>query len=323
METKKNKIAFHDNTINLRGSSVAMFDYAHFNETLLGNKSIIVLRKDKVKESDIKALLKFVKRFKIFIYENILDFERILEEEKCSFLYCIKYGTNDGIYSKKVKTIIHCVFDMSDPHGDIYSGVSRVLANKFYKTDYLPHMISLKPDNRFHLKQSLGIKDNDLVFGRYGGMDTFNIEFCWNVIERIVNERTDIYFVFVNTPQIKIHKNIIYLNCITEENEKNAFINTCDAFLECGTMGHTFGLSIGEFSVNNKPIIAYLGDNLWNCAHIDILREKGIYFRNEVEFYNILNNFNKNWCIGNYNAYEKFTPELIMEEFHRKFLEEN
>jgi hypothetical protein len=36
------KIAFWDNGLGERGTTVALYDYAHFNEVLLGNKSIIL-----------------------------------------------------------------------------------------------------------------------------------------------------------------------------------------------------------------------------------------------------------------------------------------
>jgi hypothetical protein len=37
-------VAFLSNKITLRGTEVAIYDYAHYNETLLGNKSIIITR---------------------------------------------------------------------------------------------------------------------------------------------------------------------------------------------------------------------------------------------------------------------------------------
>jgi len=34
-------ILFYDPNLNERGTSIAVYDYAHYNETILGNKSII------------------------------------------------------------------------------------------------------------------------------------------------------------------------------------------------------------------------------------------------------------------------------------------
>ena len=36
------KIAFHDNQLGERGTTVAVFDYAYYNKHILGNESIIM-----------------------------------------------------------------------------------------------------------------------------------------------------------------------------------------------------------------------------------------------------------------------------------------
>ena len=46
------KIAFHSNQLCIRGTEVALFDYAHYNETILGNKSYIISDANK----DLQAL---------------------------------------------------------------------------------------------------------------------------------------------------------------------------------------------------------------------------------------------------------------------------
>ena len=240
----------------------------------------------------------------------------------CDVLYCIKYGLNDGILSKKVKTIIHCVFDMTEPHGDVYAGVSSSLSKKFGSTLYVPHMISLKKNNNSNLKTILGIPENGIVFGRYGGIDTFDLKWCWNVIEEIVNERDDIYFLLNNTVKLKEHNQIKYQKNIVSEEDKNKFINTCDCYIECGSLGHSFGLAIGEFSVFNKPIMAYKNKNIWNRAHIDILGDNALYFENKEEFKSLLCGFRKDYYIGkDLNFYRDYSPEKVMEKFKAVFLE--
>ena len=182
-------------------------------------------------------------------------------------------------------------------------------------------MISLQPSiNGENLRQELKIPDDAIVFARYGGMDTFNIPFCWQVIYNILETRENIYFLFINTPRPFEHKRMIHLPKITSDYDKNKFISTCDAHLECGTLGHSFGLAIAEFSVNNKPIIAY-NKNLWNTAHIDILKDKGIYFTTSDEFYNILTTFDpKKYKDLDLNCYREYTPEKVMRQFEKIFL---
>lgn len=316
----KMKIAFYNPRICIRGTSNALYDYAHFNETILGNKSIIITS---LEAHDKEGLSKYKSRFEIFFCKDLEAVEKVLTLEEVNVLYCIKYGKNDGFYSRRIKTVVHCVFDMSEPHGDIYAGVSKDLASKFNSTLFVPHMISLIPSySKANLRKKLNIPENAIVFGRYGGMDTFNLNFCWNAIKKILENRKDVYFLFINTPNIYSHERIIHLPVITEDKDKNEFICTCDAYLECGTMGHSFGIAIGEFSVNNKPIIAYRDESLWNTAHISILGDKGLYYRNEEEFYNILNTFDpKVYSECDMNCYRNYNPHTVMKAFSKTFLE--
>lgn len=95
------------------------------------------------------------------------------------------------------------------------------------------------------------------MFGRYGGVETFDITFVYNSIKEILNKRNDIYFIFMNTNKFYIHKNIIYLNGTTDMYIKKKFINTTDALLHAREGGETFGLTCGEFAVCLKPVITY------------------------------------------------------------------
>ena len=302
----------------MRGTSVALYDYAKYNEELLGNQSIIIIPKNGI--NDELGLNHFQNRFKVLFYDGIEKLENLLSDEKVDIMYCIKYGKNDGIFSKKTKTVIHCVFDMTEPHGDVYAGVSKSLANKFGSNLFVPHMVSIKKE-KGNFREKLGIPSDAIVFGRYGGEDTFNIIFCIEVIKEILESRKDIYFLFTNTFQID-HPRVLYLPKTTSFEEKSKFINTCDAHLECGSLGHSFGLSIAEFSSHNKPIITYNSTGLWNTEHIRILDKAGIYFSNKEEFFNILNTFDpKEFRDKDLNMYKEFTPEKVMVIFKEKFID--
>ena len=320
------KIAFHDTHLGIRGTSVAMYDYANYNEILLKdqhglpNSSIIVVPENS-SQNDSLGVERFKSRFQVFTYKDLNDLENILEREKCDMLYCIKYGHNDNVFSRRIKTVIHCVFDMSQPHGDVYAGVSQAVAEKYNKTLFVPHMISLGNEACGNLREQLGIPSNSIVFGRYGGMDTFDLPFCRRAIVDIVNSFENIYFLFSNTPEFYKHQQIKYVSKMVDEKEKLKFIQTCDAYIECGSMGHSFGLAIGEFSVVNKPIIAYKGiaqgNGIWNDAHIKILKEDGIYFTNEIEFFHILTTFIPYKAR---NCYTDYSPEKAMSIFEKVFI---
>src|SRR3990167_9824846 len=137
------KIAFQSYQLDTRGSCVATYDYAHYNETLLKNISIIVV--DENGKNEGIAIRKFTSRFPVYFYKTKEELHSILKKEQCNVLYIIKYGKNDGLYFNDIKTVIHCVFDLSEPHGDVYAGVSENLANKFGWPVFVPHMVGLKP----------------------------------------------------------------------------------------------------------------------------------------------------------------------------------
>lgn len=314
-------VAFYQDQLCVRGTSVAMYDYARYNEEILGNKSIIIIPENGLVRCDPLGLVRFLTRFRVvtFLPGQLDD---VLREEKCDVLYAIKYGKNDGIVSTRVKTVIHCVFDMSEPHGNVYAGVSKQIAEKFGRDIYVPHMIGLRPDeHKDTLREKYRIPSDAIVFGRMGGMDTFDLPFNWSVIEKVVKTRENIYFLFVNTPINLSHPRVIQIDKITDERDKNRFFRTCDAVIEAGSMGHSFGIFLGEASVHNKPIIAYNSPFLWNRAHLDIIGDRGIFFTDENIFYIALAEFDRKKYEGiDLNCYREYSPEKVMEKFREVFL---
>ena len=315
------KIAFHSNCLTVRGTENAIYYYALYNEKLLNNKSIIITPVSGIPSSDTIAIENFRKRFQILYYSDLDEMDKLIEN--FDIFYCIKFGTDDNIKSNKIKTVIHCVFDMSQPHGQVYTGVSATLARKFNSDSFVPHMIGLNPSiTGDNLRDQLMIPNNGIIFGRMGGLDTFDLEIARNAIKRILNDCVNIYFVFVNTPNFVRHPRSFFLDKIITDEEKNKFIITCDAHLECGSLGHSFGISLGEASINNKPCICYNGP-MWNTSHIEILGDKGIYFQTENELYDILSSFNPdNYKNKDNNCYREYCPEQVMKKFKCVFLDD-
>ena len=99
----------------------------------------------------------------------------------------MKSGIYDNLITDKCKTFVHCVFDVSQPHGDIYCPISQDINDRF-KTNFpvLPHMIN-NFDSSLDLKSELNIPTNALVFGRYGGIETFDIPFVYVVIKNLLS----------------------------------------------------------------------------------------------------------------------------------------
>jgi hypothetical protein len=311
-------IAFHSNQLCLRGTEVALYDYAKYNEELLGNKSIIVSKHPDVQPfSHILAIEKFKKRFLIYFYRDFNEVEKILDDNNVDVFYAIKAGMNDGVVSRNRKSVNHVVFQHYQPHGNVYAYVSEWLGKRF-NSPFVPHMVTL-PDISDDLRNELNIPKNAIVFGRHGGAETFDLPFAHDVVKTIALQRPDVYFLFLFTNKFTDSsiKNVLYLDGSEDMIYKTKFINSCDAMLHARIAGESFGLSVGEFSIRNKPVITYLGGR--DGAHIEMLGNKGIYYSGYHDLFAILNNFKpdptKDW-----NAYRQFNPENVMNKFKQVFL---
>ena len=69
------KILFHENELNYRGTSIALYDYADFNEKYLGNESVIFYRKNEPTNHPA-GIEKFVKRFETIAYTDFSEVEK-------------------------------------------------------------------------------------------------------------------------------------------------------------------------------------------------------------------------------------------------------
>ncbi len=315
-------VAFLSNKLTLRGTEVAIYDYAHYNETLLGNKSIIITRDyEKIKyefDVDNKAYDKFKERFDVLYYDSQSDIDQIVLNNKVTHLFIIKSGINDGLYSNNCTNIIQCVFDVSQPHGQVYTPIGETI-NQRYNTNYpvMPHIVTL-PDCDENLRSSLGIPEHAIVIGRYGGRESFDIQYVQTVIRNIIQLRDDIYFLFMNTHPFYGHKNIIYLPGNADMIFKRKFINTCDALLHARERGETFGLTCGEFSICKKPVITYGGSI--EREHLLILKDKAVIYNTQDEVETILQTFKKDKYDVSENGYMFYTPENVMEIFNKNCL---
>lgn len=299
-------ILFHSNQLGVRGTEVAMYEYAHYNETLLGNISYIAAPAS----SDLSALEKFKGRFgdRVILYNSLAEIE-LSSSYRIDVAYFSKAGYDDGVYFTGIKNIIHVVFDCYDPHGDKYVAISEWLGNKL-NIDYLPYIVTL-PDTKENFREYLGFTDQDIVFGRHGGFDQFDVPYLGEVVKAAAD--SGYKFLFMNTKPFNYnHPNVLYVEANTDLNVKTSFINTCDAMLHGRTEGESFGLAIGEFLHQNKPIITNLVCRDRNQLHI--LKDKGFYYTNPNELYTILTSFQKkDYDVK--NLIKEFSPEIVMKKF--------
>lgn len=302
-------VLFYENQLNLRGTSVALYDYALYNESILGNKSIIVAPKN----SELTSLNKFQARFSVYLVDHYSEINNIPHD----YFYTLKYGYNDGILSNIAKNCIHVVFPSYDPHGDVYAYVSEWLSQTHgNNSPFVPHMIDL-PDTDANFKQNFNAQDK-FVVGWYGG-NNFEITFAREAVIQVARERKDILFLFMNQEAFCSETNVLFIEGTYDVEQKTAFINTCDVMIHARERGETFGLAIAEFSTKNKPIITFLNSQERN--HIDVLGNKGIYYSSKKELIDILMSISKKDIDGKeWNCYQEYTPDKVMDKFNKVFL---
>lgn len=316
-------VAFHTNQLSERGTEVALYDYAHYNETILGNRSIVVT--PAAPEAASPAVLeRFRQRFEIVHYRDPAQLERELIPRGVDVFYCIKRGVPDALDIRKLKFCVHVIFREHQPHGDVYAYVSEWLARKMAGTEglWVPHIVH-KPASDQNLRQTLGISPDAVVFGRHGGATTFNIPWARRAVLQVARRRPDIHFLFLNTaftpPRFRAFPaNIHLLPATSDPVERSRFINSCDAMLHARRVGETFGLACAEFSAHNKPVITWAGAK---CrAHFEILRGAAIPYRTKGDLVDILLKFRPDPAAQWDVVSDDFSPERVMRKFDEVFL---
>lgn len=319
-------IVFHTNELNERGTSVAVYDYAFYCRKYLDINPIIVynLTYNNIEQS----IENFKKEFEVIGYNNFSNIQQMIDKRSIDYFYAIKFGTKDNIEVKNCKNLIHSVFsfDTNHIHGDVYAVISEWMSLKSgSQIPYVPHMINLFNHND-NFRKEFNIPETDIVIGRYGGHDTFNIEFVKDVINEVLEKRSNIWFLFLNTPNFNNHLRCLYFNPIIDLYYKEKFINTCDVFLHARDYGETFGLSVLEFASKNKQIISYDNEDLQNTHplggrnHFLYLKDNCFKYKNKRDLYEILINISKNNYFDTFYLNNLFSPKNVMEKFKEIFL---
>jgi hypothetical protein len=319
-------IIFHSNNLCERGVCVSIYDYAFYSRKYLNINPIIVydLKSDNYQTS----VDHFKKEFEVIGYENFDDVQKILDERNIEYFYAQKYGTNDGIQVRNTKNLIHSVFsrDLSQVHGDVYAFISEWMSQQVdYKLPFVPYMINL-PNHNENYRGGFGIPDNATVIGRYGGKETFNIDFVGESILKVLEARKDIWFLFLNTNFRINHERCLYFEPVIDLHYKVQFINTCDAFLHARDYGETFGASVLEFACKNKQIISYDNEELQNNHplggrnHFLYLKDKCFKYKNKNELDKIFLNISRNNPFNTDYLNQEFSPESVIKTFEEVFI---
>lgn len=313
-------VAFHTNTLGVRGSETAVWDYANFNETILGNQSILCLRQGLCEQANA-VFDRWQARFPIVSYGSRQDLAEKLQSQGASVLYQIKPGPFDGFLVPGVRNCVHSMFLSDEFHGDRFAYVSAwasrvmTLRDQSFVPHYVPRLVSA-----VNLRKSLGIPTGARVFGRHGGWETFNIPFAREAVARHARGHSEDHFVFLNTEPIREGKNlpnIHYLPATVDPAEKARFLATCDAMIHARDTGETFGLAVAEFAVLGKPVITFGGSK--ERAHLEMLGKQARVYHQRQGLQKILEDFEPG--AGGRTEYQDWAdPHQVMSIFRERFL---
>jgi hypothetical protein len=314
------KILFHANTINYRGTTVAITDYARYNQEILGNESVITYCKTNGIEKDMgneQAVIdELEKEFEVVGY-RAGDLEKKIDDLHIDLAYFINSGQKESLPTN-CKTAVHAVFQFNQPHGDRYAYISDWLSQKMSggEIPFVPHIVQL-PDTTENYRSAFKIRDDQIVIGRIGGYYTFDIPFVKEYIKRLVTDNDVFVFLFAGTEPFISHPNVRFINEFHNPLKKAKFINSCDAMLHARDRGESFGLSIAEFLSLNKPVLAWNGGHDLN--HLDMLKDSGLLYNDANDLNYLLHNlpdFKEDWT----KRVEQYKPIPVMNKFKEVFL---
>jgi hypothetical protein len=313
-------IGFHSNSMTLRGSENALWDYANFNQTILGCHSLIC-HPAELENAENPTYRKWKARFPLVPYRTKAELSSKIAERGVDILYQIKPGPYDGFVIHGVKNCIHSMFLSDEFHGDCFAYVSRWVSRVMTgrEDSFVPHYVP-KLESKENLRKKLNIPSEAKVFGRHGGWDTFNIPFVRNTVVQHARKNPEDHFVFLNTEPIRGTENLAnvhYLGATVDPEEKARFLATCDAMLHARLHGETFGLAVGEFAVLGKRVITFSESR--ERAHLEMLGNQALRYRDAGELAGILREFHPHATQG--TEYEIYSdPKVVMELFQRRFL---
>lgn len=318
------RIAFHANQLSERGGEVALYDYCHYNEALLGNRSVVFYPRQAA-SNDASVVARFAQSFELVAYDHFAEVDRSIQAMQLDLFYAIKGGEIDGIVSRVVPSMVHAVFAQSpfEIHGSAYAFVSEWLSRKCSAglVPAVPHVVQAPPLGLLpNLRVELGIPEGAVVLGGYGGSQSFDLDFVRDrVIPEALARRQDVYFVFMNFRPFIHHPRVFFLERSTDPVVKHSLIAACDAMLHARRQGESFGLACAEFSMQGKPVFTYgLSPDR---HHLKVLGRSAVVYRDGAQLLQQLLGFQPgSLSLAEAEGYRKYTPEHVMELFDRHLI---
>ena len=314
------RIGFYTQIVNERGTSGALFDYARHHQAAEPGGAVVLYNRNDPHNLP-EALERARRQFDVIPCDRAEAVEAAGKAAGCEALYVIKVGWPDALMPKDLPMMVHAVFGKatSAVHGASYAFVSEWLSQFCTggRVPFVPHICTIG-SNDDDMRAELGIPEEAFVLGSYGGSTSFDVPFVRETIPALLEERSDLWLIFMNIPEFVAHPRVRFLPGSMDVAVKTAFINTSNAMLHARRIGETFGLAVGEFALRGKPVLTWSGSR--DRAHLAMLGETALRYGNAEELIGLVARMTGNEPHAA-EVYRRFTPEPVMAAFRDRLLE--
>jgi len=259
-----------------------------------GNKSLDG-RLDYLKDTPINFIPfdyeKLENKYPYFVYGMSPSIFEVIQKYNIDLLITAGSGYSEFPFNviKDIPIILLNIFGSPNAQKNIVYNVciSNAVADKIrsivpknkIKVMYIPSEYPTKKsfENGKILRRKLGIKDNEIVFGRIGrANDNIFDPIGIMAFKQVVKETPNIHYLIMSSPPIlkKIVEeqnipNVHFLKPSAEEEDIWAFHQAIDVMAHFRKDGESCGLNIAESMLCGKPIISHKS-RIWN-AHLEYL----------------------------------------------------
>ena len=320
-----------------RGTGAAMFDYAEGIEAAAGHVAFLC---KPCGESAALTIARFRRRFghglvhvghaANHVGNQTSLVERYARQLNVTHIYALVEGKGEstealGLLAARkrlsLRLAAHAVFHNLPPY-PLPAQNARISYSVGGSTPVVPHIVAPRRPFQGDMRARLGIADNATVFCSYGGQDSFNLQFvrelvCDVAATRAAGWQNQPIFLLANHKPFcapNASRGVLIHRPALADADKQPFIDSCDAFLHARSEGETFGLAVAEFSVSNKPVLAYAHSG--SKVHLEILGNKALLYKDRRALEARLHGFDRaRMAKGSWNMYSEYSSSRVMRRF--------
>lgn len=339
--------------ITIRGDSQNLENYSIILKKYYDIQSLVVYNPIKSNNSNQRINELINNGIQITTFNNESELHSISKDFQATHGYFVADGSYFPRWIPGIKHLNHAVFRAYEPYGDKYAYVSEwlykyAIRKKIKRSDvqleeiykkgnspfkvtqdleigWVPHTVLPKVESGDEFRKKHGIPKEVFLVGRVGGFTTFSDPEAKKAVLQILEKHNDIIFCFINTERFVNHKNAIFIKEVNEL-EKWQFYDACNLLLNCRISGESFGFTIVEPLMVNKPVLApsILRNRTMDQNQISILKYAGLLYHSRMHLMFLILKYKKYYYLNKIygdNDFSKLVEHYNSENVADKFVE--